>query len=80
MYARAHLFSIRGLRRSVGLLAGAGACALLSGCISNPFQNAQVDPSSPVAAEVARVANANRPYPTFASIPSAPKDVRAPRQ
>jgi hypothetical protein len=80
MYARAHLFSIRGIRRAIGLMAGVGACALISGCVGNPFENAQVDPTSPVAAEVARVANTNRPYPTFASIPSAPKDVRAPRQ
>jgi hypothetical protein len=61
-------------------LAGAGACALITGCVGNPFENAKVDPTSPVAAEVARVANTNRPYPTFASIPNAPKDVRAPRQ
>lgn len=80
MYARAHLFSIRGVRRAIGLLAGGGACALITGCVGNPFANAKVDPSSPVAAEVARVANTERPYPTFASIPSAPKDLRAPRQ
>lgn len=77
MYAHAHLFSIR---RTLGLIGGVGACALVAGCAGNPFENAKVDPSSPVAAEVARVANANRPYPTFASIPAAPKDVRAPRQ
>jgi len=80
MYARAHLFSIRGARRALSLIAGAGACALVTGCVANPFDNAKVDPNSPVAAEVARVANANRPYPTFASIPAAPKDVRPPRQ
>jgi hypothetical protein len=61
-------------------MASAGACALITACAGNPFENAKVDPSSPVAAEVARVANSDRPYPTFASIPSAPKDVRAPRQ
>ncbi|MFC3070109.1 hypothetical protein [Phenylobacterium soli] len=58
------------------MIAGAGACAVLGGCAGNPFQDAKVDPASPVAAEVAKVAHANRAYPTFASIPPAPKDVR----
>lgn len=80
MYARAHLFSIRARRLALGLAAGAGACALITGCAGNPFENAKVDPNSPVAGEVARVANTNKPYPTFASIPATPKDVRPPRQ
>ncbi|HEV2531570.1 hypothetical protein [Phenylobacterium sp.] len=64
----------------MSLLAGASAAALLAGCIGNPFGDAQIDPSSPVAPDVARIANANHPYPTFASIPAKPKDVRPVRQ
>jgi len=56
-----------------------GACALLSACV-NPFTEAKVDPNSPIAAEVAKVAHTHRAYPTFASIPPAPKDVRPPQQ
>jgi hypothetical protein len=81
MYAFASLFSIRRQKRlASGLVAGAGACALLSGCVGNPFEDAKVDPASPVAPEVARVTRTNLAYPTFASIPNPPKDVRAPRQ
>jgi hypothetical protein len=81
MYAFARLFSIRRqIRPALGLMAGAGACALLNGCVSNPFANAKVDAASPVAAEVARAANTSRPYPTFAGIPPIPKDVRPVRQ
>jgi hypothetical protein len=81
MHAFARLFSIRRqIRPALGLVMGAGACALLSGCMSNPFANAAVDPASPVAAEVARAANTTRPYPTFAGIPPVPKDVRPVRQ
>jgi hypothetical protein len=81
MYGSARLFSIRRpLRRALSLLAGASACALVAGCIGNPFADARIDPSSPVAADVARVANASAPYPTFASIPAKPKDLRPVRQ
>lgn len=81
MYAFASLFSIRRqIRPALGLIAGAGACALLSGCVGNPLADAQVDPASPVASEVARAARTNRAYPTFASIPNPPNDVRPARQ
>ena len=81
MYASARLFSIRSqIRAAAGLAVSVGACTLLNGCVANPFGDAQVDPRSPVAAEVARVANSTKPYPTFASIPPVPKDVRAPAQ
>lgn len=76
MCVRAHLFS----NRTAGLIGGAALCALVAGCAGNPFENAKVDPASPVAGEVARIANSNRPFPTFASIPAAPKDVRAPQE
>lgn len=48
---------------------------MVSGC-ANPFATAQVDPNSPVAAEVDRLARENRPFPTFADIPPAPTDQR----
>jgi hypothetical protein len=81
MYASARLFSIRRhLRRAATLIAGVGACALLSACIGNPFADAKVDPDSPIASEVAKVAHEDRAYPTFASIPSVPKDLRPVRQ
>jgi hypothetical protein len=77
MYAPTRLFSIRRqIRLTAALLAGGGACALLSACVGNPFRAAEVNPNSPIAPEAARLANANRPYPTFASIPPMPKDVR----
>lgn len=53
-----------------------GAGLLLSGCIGNPFVDAKVDPNSPVAAEVARVAKTNTDYPSFADIPAVPTDLR----
>jgi hypothetical protein len=49
---------------------------MLSGCISNPFATAPVDPRSPIAAEVAKTARSDRPYPTFADVPPKPTDVR----
>lgn len=60
------------------LVAGAGLCALLGACAGNPFATAEVDPASPVAAEVARVARLQRDYPTFADIPPVPADQRPP--
>jgi hypothetical protein len=67
-------------RRGAGLLACASGCALLSACVGNPFQDAKVDPRSPIAAEVAKSVNPNAPYPTFAAIPPVPKDMRPRRQ
>ncbi|MDB5417397.1 MAG: hypothetical protein JWP50_816 [Phenylobacterium sp.] len=81
MYATARPFSIRRqLRRATSLLAGVGACALLSACMANPFRDAQVDPNSPIAADVARITRENTAYPTFAAIPPVPKDVRPVKQ
>lgn len=81
MYAATRLFAIRGrTRRPVILAVGVGASVLLSGCIGNPFGDAKVDPQSPVAPEVARVARIKTKPPTFASIPPIPKDVRPVKQ
>lgn len=64
-----------------GRVAGVGiGCALLAGCIGNPFKDAKVDPASPVAADVTRMTRQEGKYPTFADIPAAPKDIRPARQ
>jgi len=49
---------------------------LLGGCVGNPFKDAKIDPASPVAADVARMSRAPGKFPTFAGIPSPPKDIR----
>jgi hypothetical protein len=57
-------------------LAAAALAALVSGCISNPFADAKVDPASPIAAEVAKAAHVNEDYPSFSEIPAVPTDLR----
>lgn len=52
----------------VGLAAGATACA-------NPFKTAQVDPSSPIAAQATAAAKERGPRRKFSDIPEIPKDV-----
>ncbi len=60
-----------------GLLACVCGAGLLGGCaVSNPFVTAKVDPTSPIAAQVATAARARTTYPTFADIPPVPADVR----
>jgi len=81
MHVRSSLFvNVRRSRRAAKLLASAGACALLTACVANPFEDAKVDPRSPVAAEVAKSVRADASYPTFRGIPAFPKDVRPHRQ
>jgi hypothetical protein len=55
-------------------LVGLSACSLTA-CV-HPFRDAQVDPRSPVAAEVAKTVRPSAPYPTFANFPKVPNDVR----
>lgn len=68
------------VRRASRLLLSAGAVGgagmLLAGCIGNPFVDAKVDPASPVAAEVTRIARTNTDYPSFSDIPAIPQDLR----
>lgn len=66
----------RAARLPLMLGAACGAGALMSGCVANPFTDAPVDPASPIAAEVARVAKTNRDYPSFRDIPAVPNDLR----
>jgi hypothetical protein len=63
--------------RLVGVV---GGCGVLSACVGNPFKDAKVDPASPVAADVARLTRSDAAFPTFASIPKAPQDIRPDRQ
>ena len=48
----------------------------MAGCSSVPFADAKIDPASPVAPDVARMTRSDAKFPTFASIPGKPKDVR----
>jgi hypothetical protein len=57
-------------------LAVAAGSVLLSGCVGNPFAETKIDPASPVAGEVARMTRQGGKFPTFASIPKAPTDIR----
>jgi hypothetical protein len=68
---------VAGLTRPLALFAG---FAMLSGCISTPFREAVVDPKSAVAADVERLTRGEGKFPTFADIPTTPKDVRPPAQ
>lgn len=58
-------------------MAGACVCALLGGCAGMIGDNVAVDPGAHLAPEMARAGQRDDVYPTFASIPSAPKDVRS---
>jgi hypothetical protein len=81
MHVRSSLFvNASAGRLAASLLAAAGSCVLLSACVGNPFEDAKVDPRSPIAAEVAKSVRADAAYPTFRSIPPLPKDVRPHRQ
>lgn len=71
--------SLLPFQRRLRLFGAAGACALLAGCIGNPFVDAKVDPSSPIAAEVAQAGRAKTGYPSFAAIPPRPTDIRPAR-
>src|SRR5882724_10400081 len=81
MHIRSSLFvNVPASRRAAKLLVVAAACALTSACVGNPFEDAKVDPRSPIAAEVAKSVRADAAYPTFRGIPPVPKDVRPHRQ
>jgi hypothetical protein len=81
MDVRSSLFvNVPNRRLAARLLASAGACVMLTACVANPFTDAKVDPRSPIAAEVTKSVRHDAVYPTFASIPAAPKDVRPRKQ
>jgi len=77
MHIRSSLFvNVPARRAAAKLVACAGACLLASACVGNPFEDAKVDPRSPIAAEVAKSVRADAAYPTFRSIPPVPKGIR----
>ena len=53
-----------------------GVCVIAAGCAGVPFKDAKIDPASPVAADVAKMTRQEGKFPTFASIPAPPKDLR----
>lgn len=57
-------------------LAALAAAAGLAGCAGNPFGEHPVDPASAAAKDVARLSRPTTGFPTFASIPDAPKNLR----
>jgi hypothetical protein len=65
--------TIPGVATGLAVLAGS---VMLSGCVGNPFKDTKIDPASPVAGEVAKMTRQDGKFPTFASIPKAPKDIR----
>lgn len=64
---------VAGLTRPLILFAG---CAVLGACVSTPFREATIDPTSAVAADVERLTRGEGKFPTFADIPNVPTDVR----
>ena len=75
MNALRPLFPIRS--RCLVLIAATGAGVLLSGCMNSPFADTAVDPTSPVAAEVARMSRQEAKLPGFDAIPKGPTDLRS---
>ena len=61
------------------ILGVAAAAALLAGCMSTPIASTKVDPASPIAPEVAKLATADKDFPNFNEIPPKPTDLRPPR-
>jgi hypothetical protein len=80
MNARGGYFVNQAMGQGAKLLAAAVGCAMLAGCVGNPFEDAKVDPRSPIAKEVAGAVRSDAPYPRFAEIPAKPTDLRPRKQ
>lgn len=48
----------------------------LGGCVGSYFKDAPIDPASAVAGDVSRLTRQDAPFPSFASIPKPPTDIR----
>jgi hypothetical protein len=72
---------VTGLKGLAGarFLGVAVTAAVLSGCAGGPIASVKVDPGSPVAPEVAKMARAASAYPKFSDIPPEPTEVRPPQ-
>jgi hypothetical protein len=57
-------------------LAFVAVCATCAGCAGLRLSDTRIDPASPVAGDVAKLARANPDYPEFSEIPPIPTDVR----
>jgi hypothetical protein len=72
---------VGGSLRAARFLGGAAAAALLAamqaGCVGD-IASVKADPRSPVAADVARLATADKDYPRFRDIPVKPADAPPP--
>ena len=62
--------------RAARFLGVAIASVLLAGCLGDQIASAKVDPASPIAAEVAKVATADKDFPNFNEIPPKPTNLR----
>ena len=60
------------------VVGAAAAAALLAGC-ANPIASVKVDPNSPIAPEVAKLASSDHDYPSFNEIPPKPTDLLPPK-
>jgi hypothetical protein len=64
--------------KAAWFLGAAALAILLSGC-TGLVASAKVDPKSPIAPEVARLASADKDFPSFNEIPPKPTDLQAPK-
>jgi hypothetical protein len=78
MNAPLRLFAKASFKTSTrGLMLCVCASLSLAGCANyNPLATAPIDPTSPVAEDVARLGRVDAPFPTFADIPPKPTDER----
>ena len=78
MNAPLRLFAKASFKTSTrGLMLCVCASLSLAGCANyNPLATAPIDPTSPVAEDVARLGRVDAPFPTFADIPPTPTDER----
>jgi len=72
-------FAERGISLATTALVAVGALLCASQAVAagaNPFGSGPIDPASPVAADIVDAQRHPGPYPSFADIATAPKDVR----
>lgn len=75
-------FAERGVSLATTVLVAVGAVLCASQAVAagaSPFGAGPVDPSSPVAGDIANAQAHPGPYPAFSDVPPVPKDVRPAR-